>query len=83
MKQPDIGDALQAGDLDSDLAATPLRTLRRIYGRWFAPGMADDKALAEALGTLDRYSKADVAHDLQLGLLRHKIVVAQSLASFR
>jgi hypothetical protein len=51
------------------LGNTPVATLRRVYGRDFAPGLDDDERLADVLYRLDKGSFDRLVRDDETGKL--------------
>jgi len=52
------------GEIDKKHGNTLISTLRQIYGPNFAPGIAGDKKLSEALHILDEPSLSQLIRDL-------------------
>ena len=61
------------GEISRKHGNTLMRTLRRVYGRSFAPGFDDNAKLSEVLETLDEHSLSQLVHDHEGGHLPGKI----------
>ena len=61
------------GELSRKHGNTLVRTLRKIYGAWFAQGSAETEKLSEVLADLDEVSLSQLVKDHEAGTLEKKI----------
>ena len=79
MDQPTAhgGRANKGGEIGRKHGATLIRTLRRVYGRGFARGAADDEKLEDVLARLDEHSLSQLVRDDEHGDLEGAIASAE------
>ena len=73
---PDNHHRKQDGEISHKHGATPIGTLRKIYGPGFAAGYPPTDKLSEALPYLNETSLNQLRRDYKTGHLDHKITNA-------
>jgi hypothetical protein len=73
---PDNHQRNQDGEISHKHGATPIGTLRKIYGQGFAAGYPPTDRLSEALPYLNETSLSQLRRDYKTGHLDHKITNA-------
>ena len=68
------------GEISRKHGNTLVRTLRKIYGRGFAPGAPDTETLRDVLADMDEPSLSQLVHDHEHGRLEDKIAQHEGAA---
>jgi hypothetical protein len=68
----------KSGEVSSKHGNTLVRTLRKIYGQYFAAGYPETDKLSEVLQHLSEASLSQLLRDHETGHLEHKIVKASN-----
>jgi hypothetical protein len=66
------------GEISTKHGNTPVSTLRKIYGQYFAAGLPETKILSEILPQLNETSLSQLRRDHETGHLKKKIAKAST-----